>query len=130
MFDLALKGGVTKCALFTPQMALTLLKVTRVLVRFDHVASFIVNANDGIVRAAAKLCVADCIAGCVRLAAPQATEWQRIGNHKQFVAIAIAAVFRTRSGNRCSTVPRVNSWSRACNRAHYASDEDAGRTTR
>jgi hypothetical protein len=48
MFDLALKGGVTKCALFTPQMALTLLKVTRVLVRFDDVAGFVVNANHGI----------------------------------------------------------------------------------
>jgi hypothetical protein len=45
MFDLALKGGVTKCALFTPQMALTLLEIARVLVRLDHVASCIVNAN-------------------------------------------------------------------------------------
>jgi hypothetical protein len=48
MFDLALKGGVTKCALFTPQMALTLLKVARVLVRLNHVAGVIANANHSI----------------------------------------------------------------------------------
>ncbi len=45
MFDLALKGGVTKCALFTPEMALTLFEIARVLVRLDQVAHFIVNAN-------------------------------------------------------------------------------------
>jgi hypothetical protein len=49
MFDLALKGGVTKCALFTPQMALTLREIARVLVCLDHVASCIVNANHSIV---------------------------------------------------------------------------------
>jgi hypothetical protein len=48
MFDLALKGGVTKCALFTPQMALTLLKLSRVLVRLNHIARFIVNADHSI----------------------------------------------------------------------------------
>jgi len=45
-----LKGGVTKCALFTPEMALTLLKVACVLVRLNHIACFIVNADHGIPR--------------------------------------------------------------------------------
>jgi hypothetical protein len=47
-----------------------------VLVRFNHVARFIVNVNHSAMRAAAKLRIVDCI----RLAVPQATEWQRIGN--------------------------------------------------
>jgi hypothetical protein len=34
-----------------------LFELARVLVRLDHVASFIANANDSIVRAAEKLCV-------------------------------------------------------------------------
>ena len=44
--------------------------------RFNQVAHLIVNANHSIVRAAAKLCVVDCI----RPGVPQATECQRIGN--------------------------------------------------
>ena len=40
------------------------LKLACVLVPLDHVARFIVNANHGIVRAAAKLCVADCVTDC------------------------------------------------------------------
>jgi hypothetical protein len=36
-----------------------LIEIARVLVRFDQVARFIVNANHGIVRAAEKLRVAD-----------------------------------------------------------------------
>jgi|SRR5260370_995052 len=39
-------------------------ELTSVLVRVDHVARFIVNANHGIMRAAGKLCVVDCIGGC------------------------------------------------------------------
>src|SRR6266436_1540970 len=38
---------------------LPLLKIALVLVRFRHVASVIVNANHGIMRAAEKLCVAN-----------------------------------------------------------------------
>jgi hypothetical protein len=49
-----------------------------VLVRLDHVASIIVNANDCIVRAAVKLRVADCIADRVWLAISQPTESQHI----------------------------------------------------
>ena len=51
-----------------------------VLVRVDHVARRIVNANHSIVCPAEKLCVTDCIADCVWLAVPQATEWQLVGN--------------------------------------------------
>jgi hypothetical protein len=51
-----------------------------VLVRLDHVASVIVNANYCTLRAAVELRVADCILDCVRLAIPQPTEWQHIGN--------------------------------------------------
>src|SRR5260370_40394805 len=48
-----------------------------VLVRLDHIARFIVNANHSIVRAAAKLCVADCITDRIWLAIPAQTEWPR-----------------------------------------------------
>jgi len=40
---------------------LPLFELARVLVRLNHVASFIINANHSIVWAAEKLCVADCI---------------------------------------------------------------------
>jgi hypothetical protein len=66
---------VKGCKMASPFMALAL-----VLVRFDHVATIIVNANHSIVRAAAKLCVVNCIADRVWLAVPQASEWQHIGN--------------------------------------------------
>jgi len=39
-------------------------EIARVLVRLDHIARFIVNANPSIVRSAVKLCVADCCATC------------------------------------------------------------------
>jgi hypothetical protein len=54
-------------------------KVARVLVRLNHVASIIVNANHRIVRAAAMFGVTDCVRDCIRLAVPQPTEWQRVG---------------------------------------------------
>jgi hypothetical protein len=59
---------------------LRLAKIAFVVVHFDHIASFIVNANHSIARAAAKLGVIDCVADCIRLAIPQPTEWQRIGD--------------------------------------------------
>src|SRR5262249_18701344 len=46
------------------------------LVRFDHVASGIVNANHSVMCAAAVHCLADCIIWRI---IPQPTEWQRIG---------------------------------------------------
>jgi hypothetical protein len=57
------------------------LALESVLVRLDHVASFIVDADHGVMRTAEKLGVADCIADCVWLAVPQATVWQRIANN-------------------------------------------------
>ena len=48
-------------------LTLELAKLARVRVRFNHVARFIVNANYSIMRAAAKLHIADCVADCVWL---------------------------------------------------------------
>jgi hypothetical protein len=42
--------------------ALRLAEIARVLVRLDHVARFLVNANHGIASAAAMLRVANCVA--------------------------------------------------------------------
>ena len=50
------------------------------LVRFDHIARFIVNANHSVMWTAAMLRVADCVVDRIRFAVPQPTEWQRIGN--------------------------------------------------
>ena len=60
--------------------SLLLLEIARVLVRFDHVAGRIVNANHGIMCAAVLAGVADCIAGSVRSVLPEPTERQRIGD--------------------------------------------------
>ena len=57
-----------------------LLEIALVLVRFNHVASVIVNTNHGIMGAAAMLGVADSVADCIRPIVPQPTEWQHIGN--------------------------------------------------
>jgi hypothetical protein len=56
---------------------LRVLELPRVLVRFDHVARFIVNTNHSVMGAAAVLRVIDCRA---RVLIPQPTERQRIGN--------------------------------------------------
>src|SRR4051794_25572564 len=63
-----------------------LFEIARVLVHFNHVASFIVNANYGIMRTAVELRVADCIIWRV---VPQPTKRQRIG--KQIDAAFIFA---------------------------------------
>ncbi len=47
---------------------LRLFELGRVLVRLDHVASFIVNANHSAMRAAEELCVADRVVDSVRSA--------------------------------------------------------------
>ena len=70
-----------------------LLEIARVLVRFDHVASFIVNVDHGVMRSAALAGVADCIAGSVRSVMPQPTEWQRIGNQIDAAMIFARADF-------------------------------------
>jgi len=64
-----------------------------VLVRFDHVASGIINENHGIMRAAAMLRVSDCVRDSIRLAIPQPTEWQRIGNQIDAAFILARADF-------------------------------------
>src|SRR5439155_18000072 len=56
------------------------MKIARLLVRFDHVAGLIINADHSVVRPAEKFCITNRVADCVRLAVPEATEWQRIGN--------------------------------------------------
>jgi hypothetical protein len=53
-----------------------LFELAHVLVRLNHIAHCIVNANHGIMWMAEKFCVVDCI----RPGVPQATECQRIGN--------------------------------------------------
>ena len=40
-------------------------EVPRVLLRLDHAARFIVNVNHRIARSAKKLCVIDCVTGCI-----------------------------------------------------------------
>jgi hypothetical protein len=57
-----------------------LLELACVLMGFDHIARFIVNANHSSMSAAEKLCVANCVADRVWLAVPKPTEWQRVGN--------------------------------------------------
>ena len=59
---------------------LRLFEIAGGLVRFHHIARFIVNANYGIMGPAAMLRISDCIPDCVWFAIPQTTEWQRIGN--------------------------------------------------
>ena len=50
------------------------------LVRFDHVARSIVNADHSIMRAAAVFGVSDSIRDGIRPGIPQPTERQRIGD--------------------------------------------------
>ena len=48
--------------------------------RFDHIASRVVNVNHGIVRPAVMLRVTDCVGDTLSIAIPQPPEWQRIGD--------------------------------------------------
>jgi hypothetical protein len=59
---------------------LAFVEIASVLVRFDHAASRVVNADYSIVRTTAVHRIADCIRDRIRFAIPQATEWERIGN--------------------------------------------------
>ena len=65
-------------------------EVALVLVRFDHVARFIVNADHRVMRAAVMLCVADCI---IRRVIPQPTKRRRIRNQIDATFIFARAVF-------------------------------------
>src|SRR3954463_8649274 len=50
------------------------------LVSFDYVPGCVVDANDSVMRAAEKLRITYRVAGPVRLAIPESTEGQHIGN--------------------------------------------------
>ena len=65
-FSLEFLGCISGVRLQPANGVLRSLEIVRVLVRFDHVASVIVNANHSVVRSAAKLRVADCITDRVR----------------------------------------------------------------
>ena len=52
----------------------------RVLVRFDHTASVIVNSDHGILWSTEKLRVIASVAGLIRLPALKACEWEHIRN--------------------------------------------------
>ena len=58
------------------------------LVRFNHVARYIENANHS-ASLAVEFRISDCVADCVWLAVPQPTKWQRVGN--QIAAAMISA---------------------------------------
>ena len=53
-----------------------LFELASVLVRLNHVASFIVNANHSIVRATVIFRVDDCIRDGIRPTTPESPEWQ------------------------------------------------------
>ena len=57
---------------------LPVFEVARLFGCFDHVASIIENADHSVMGTAVKLCVADCVAGCVWLTVPQPAKRQRI----------------------------------------------------
>jgi hypothetical protein len=53
---------------------LTTFEIARVLVRFNHVASFIENADHCVMRAAAMLCVSDCVYDCICITVQEVTK--------------------------------------------------------
>jgi hypothetical protein len=57
-----------------------LFELTFVLVRFDHIALGIVNANHSIMRPAVEFYVADCIPDCVWAAIPQWAVWEHVAD--------------------------------------------------
>jgi hypothetical protein len=54
---------------------LPLFEIARLLVRFDHIAGFIINVNHGIMWAAEKLGVPDRVRGGFRPIIPKPTDW-------------------------------------------------------
>ena len=64
---------------------LPLFEIDGVLVRLDHVACFIVNANQGIVLMAAMFGVSDCVRNRILITIPEPTERQRIRNRSTHV---------------------------------------------
>src|SRR6266487_164558 len=71
-------------------------------------AGIIVNANHIIVGASAMRRVSDFVVDCVRLAVPQATEWQRIGNQIDAAMIFAWAYFVSVHIIFCETPPQAS----------------------
>ena len=71
---------------FTP--VLWFFELALVLVRFDHVASRIVNADHGMMGTAAVLRVVDCVRGRVRSGIPQTALRQHLGDKIESVISA------------------------------------------
>jgi hypothetical protein len=82
-------------------------EIALVPVRLDHVASIIVNANHNVLSTAEMLRISDCVADCVRLAIPQATEWEHNGNEVGAAMIFARAGLRERTGN-CDCLHRLS----------------------
>ncbi|SRR6266581_1081330 len=105
----------------TSFMSLPLFEIARVLVRLDHVAWFIVNANHGIVRAAAKLSVINRIADCVwlgittadRMAAHRRLDRRRdglcAGGLRKRATKGLSHLPSSPDGSSCKKAPRIRS---------------------
>jgi hypothetical protein len=76
-------------------------RIALVAVRVHHVAGVIVNADHGIMRAAAMLRVTDCIRDSISIAIPQPTEWQPTGNQIDAATISARADFVNVHGILC-----------------------------
>ena len=77
-------------------MASPLSEIAFVLVRLDHVARFIVNANHSIMSAAAMLCVVHCVADCVWFTVARQSKWRF--DRKINRGFGISALFASDSG--------------------------------
>jgi hypothetical protein len=83
-----------------------------VLVHFNRAASIIVNANYSIMRSAVMRRLSDGIAGSVRFAVREPTEWQRIGNQidSPFVFARADFVNAVRAGQHARPAVRCIVW--------------------
>ena len=78
-------------------------RLPELLVRVDHFARVIVDADDGMIRSTAVLCVSDSVRDCIRPVVPQPTKCQRIGNEVNAAFIFARADFITCV--RCNAIP-------------------------
>jgi hypothetical protein len=81
---------------------LPLFELARVLMRLDHIARFIENADHCTMRPAEKLRVVDCVANCARFAVPQPTEWEGIENQIDAAMIFAGPDFVKRAWDKSS----------------------------
>jgi hypothetical protein len=70
------------------------MKIARVLVRLDHLASIIVNANHSVVRTTAVFGISDCVVDRVLSGVPQLAEGQHIGNQIDAALVAARGALR------------------------------------